>query len=271
MPRERTKARDGEWGRRQWIHLGLLLAGFGVFGLCTGTVLRPQLDQYADRRGLGGRIASWFVQPYIIAHASYDHRFRYVRRSHNGFVDITDLPQSQLAEICEASKAGSKDVWAIVLGGASREEGYWAVVSSVNRVTLGISLQHDAPRPNAGGPISADEATEIRRVALIKAKDYLDKYFPTCDAEALARTGILVWVDPIVSGYLLNAGTVGGLVLVVGCTPFVVRDVLRAVAFGMRHRANKCTTCGYDLRGLAGTVCPECGAPVSLSPHPVEQ
>ncbi|MFO0830693.1 MAG: hypothetical protein U0637_02505 [Phycisphaerales bacterium] len=30
-----------------------------------------------------------------------------------------------------------------------------------------------------------------------------------------------------------------------------------------RLRASACAGCGYDLRGLSGGTCPECGAPVS--------
>jgi hypothetical protein len=29
-----------------------------------------------------------------------------------------------------------------------------------------------------------------------------------------------------------------------------------------RARAGRCVGCGYDLRGMSGRVCPECGIPV---------
>lgn len=46
--------------------------------------------------------------------------------------------------------------------------------------------------------------------------------------------------------------------------PFVV-CVLRPLNRNRRRRRGLCPQCGYDLRGNAGRVCSECGAPVVLS------
>ncbi len=61
--------------------------------------------------------------------------------------------------------------------------------------------------------------------------------------------------SPLLPGVLISWGfwsVVAGAVL---ACPMAVRHA-RAVH---RRRRGRCTTCGYDLRGLAGAACPECG------------
>ncbi|MFN9063605.1 MAG: hypothetical protein ACK5W2_00795 [bacterium] len=61
--------------------------------------------------------------------------------------------------------------------------------------------------------------------------------------------------SPLLPGVLISWGfwsVVAGSVL---ACPMAVRHARAA----HRRRHGRCTRCGYDLRGLAGGACPECG------------
>jgi hypothetical protein len=45
----------------------------------------------------------------------------------------------------------------------------------------------------------------------------------------------------------------------------------RTTRAGVRHRANLCSACGYNLTGNVSGVCPECGTPIVKEPHEIMQ
>ena len=48
-----------------------------------------------------------------------------------------------------------------------------------------------------------------------------------------------------------------------GAVSLVCWFAIPAAARHLRRKRGACTTCGYDLRGIATPVCPECGTPKS--------
>jgi hypothetical protein len=58
--------------------------------------------------------------------------------------------------------------------------------------------------------------------------------------------------QPMWSGAIGNATFFGSVWLMI---LLAVRRIFRR-----RHRSGMCVQCGYDLRGLSGDRCPECGA-----------
>lgn len=50
------------------------------------------------------------------------------------------------------------------------------------------------------------------------------------------------------------------LIGVVGVALLAIASVRRLASSPYRRRAGRCEACGYSLRGVASTVCPECGA-----------
>jgi hypothetical protein len=50
--------------------------------------------------------------------------------------------------------------------------------------------------------------------------------------------------------------------------PAVLNVVAAVLGSGRPNPPGTCRQCGYDLRGLKGSRCPECGLDFSASPHP---
>jgi hypothetical protein len=68
---------------------------------------------------------------------------------------------------------------------------------------------------------------------------------------------------PLWPGFALDAGIYSGAW---GLVLFMVLSLGRAGKRRMRIARGRCAACGYDLRGLAGGVCPECGRTAGVKP-----
>lgn len=60
---------------------------------------------------------------------------------------------------------------------------------------------------------------------------------------------------PLPSGLLLNTIFYSAMIWLVAIVPFKLRRFVR-------HRSGRCINCGYDLRGTAHDICPECASAI---------
>jgi hypothetical protein len=106
--------------------------------------------------------------------------------------------------------------------------------------------------------LTAAERTFIR---LAYADRLKDAGLPAVITTPLSA-GEGVTVTPIASGYVKDAAVIVAAALALHAIVFVPSHV---VAFVMRDRRARaalsglCVRCGYDMAGLPGPICPECG------------
>jgi len=73
--------------------------------------------------------------------------------------------------------------------------------------------------------------------------------------------------------YGLNANHVGGSIVCTSLGWYLLFRGRRVLVWIVRGLGDECTSCGYDLTGVKGGKCPECGASVrpeapTVSGHP---
>lgn len=81
-------------------------------------------------------------------------------------------------------------------------------------------------------------------------------------SEGLAENGTVCRLPAAITYEIIVPGWLA--VVALGAYPGVATAIQRVRA-ARRVRLGRCVHCGYDLRGSAGEVCPECGRP--LAPH----
>src|SRR5262249_15396843 len=82
---------------------------------------------------------------------------------------------------------------------------------------------------------------------------YLVQTFLTGDQRSAGQIGgVLLWQLPTLSGFAL------GVYLLLGGEKLIDRC--------LREVSHLCPACGYDLPGLKGSVCRECGATIPQAP-----
>ncbi len=86
---------------------------------------------------------------------------------------------------------------------------------------------------------------------------------------SLAAMGILAAVQPVpLAPYLIGCTFLAGSVITYQVSMMIIRAQLRSVLAdtARRERLPMCLKCGYNLKGIASTRCPECGYHLSTPP-----
>ncbi len=257
-------ARASAWGKREWGHVALSVVGLVMVMWCSWMVVWPQWNGAAARRGIGGRIVNQFVKSWNGIPCFYSYPGGggalmgacFLHRTADGFEDQNPVPEGRAAVSSERPDEGAMDDWFVSMTWQSWDDGWWATTLRTNEAFLTESLIEQVPRPRQNGPFPEDVGAAVRWFAMTELRSAVDQRFPTCDAEALARDGVYRWSDVVWKGHAINVATVVGLGMWMWFTPVVVMDVVR---WRRERRRGRCTKCMYDVRGLAGSVCPECG------------
>ncbi len=237
----------------------MILAG------CVAIVVRPQLPLDADRHGLGGWIAENLHSspgiPFRSLMARWDpplewSEYRAIVDEPAGLKDYGELSGIGTLEKQIAS-LGAHNFCLVACGYHLARVGWWAPATHIRIAEMEIANYGNADgRLMEGGPNAYPwNFEEVRRLywkgAARKGK------VPVPPEVSRALTAGMKWSGSalVSSGHLINGATLLGLGMWLWFTPFVIRDLRR----WRRARRGGCAKCAYDLRGLTGTVCPECG------------
>jgi len=245
-----------KWGKRQWLHLLASVVGFGMVVGCAVAVIRTQRDPHYLRHGLGRWVverlgASW--QGYLPPEGP---QMRWVHRTPSGFVDLGAWRDEVDGATLMNSFMGANDVWLASCVVVSWPRGVWATTHQDIEMTIGVDV---FSKNQQGPPDVPDELQRIRQVAIDAIRADGELPYPE-RANAIVASGLCKWKDWSMIGLAINTATVLGLGMWMWFTPVVVRDVWRWA----RSRKGGCASCGYDLRGLTGLVCPECGSTIPI-------
>ena len=258
----KSPSRAKVWGRRQWVHLGLSVVGLGIFVACCVAVIGPQFEQKAHRHG----VVEWIsarprlsivlgdipLLPFMFFDVTIIGE-RLIVCTPDGIEDLGD-PDAHSGNLMDLWRPGEdRTAWNVTGARDQLPVGTWATTSIVHTITtspvpvpiaLGLDIGPNPPTPAVGVRAAFwDAMAQETQFAFPKA-------VPTLIAYGKWTGSTIVW-----SGYAINIATIAGLSLWLWFTPIVVRDAWRA----WRRKPHMCAACGYDLRGLAANVCPECG------------
>jgi hypothetical protein len=231
--------------------------GFVLLSVSAGIVLRMQAHA-SPRLGIGGAIVDFF-DPQARRSGGLSFRDRVIQKTDQGFIDHGCYLDSETADaVLLASASGKHDVWWVHPFQGIDVECVWAPTAEVRRVELWVEHWVGTLLTPPWGTTPPDELREIRRVA-VESIDRRNQFWLDADRNALITTGVWRKRSVIWWGWMVNAMTVTGLGITLWTLPLVERDIRRHQRALVFLRAHACGWCGYDVRGIAGEVCPECG------------
>ncbi len=165
----------------------------------------------------------------------------------NGSPELAPPPNSIPQHISVWVDFDSRGLWAL-----TREARSYRVLSSSARPVTGAVL------------------AEVQQ-ALANIPDQLGPWPPIVFVTDLLRAGKTTSTRILPWGYVHNAIS-ASIALTLACgLALSTRDLRRSSIRERRRRRGQCPACGYDLRGTAHAVCPECGEPAAVAGSPARQ
>lgn len=145
-----------------------------------------------------------------------------------------------------AEHQAATDVVAVSLDSLEWKSGFWHPIFANEQCEITFSLWHD------DSPFD-DGLSLMPILKAIRASD------PQAIPEQVLDIPLRSVTGPHVSRRLLWLGVVGDL-SVLAAFAVVLFSLVRLSREFARRVPGQCVNCGYDLRGLRGEQCPECGA-----------
>jgi hypothetical protein len=235
-----------------------------MFVAATSAVIGPQIQVWGGGHGLGGWIAETLFGP---SHARVSPFWInwVVARDASGFVSVGDKRSAEGARALADGMVSGRSVWTCLLHEASFPDGTWGTTSRRRIATLEVFVASSAAQ--AHGNLSSSELERLRSTALDGIKTQWPLEWPESESDLIAA-GVWMHRHPILFGWFINAATLVGLAMFACTVRGTVRDIRRHQRALKYMRDGRCGWCGYDVRGLAGGVCPECGKAVRGTEEP---
>lgn len=151
------------------------------------------------------------------------------------------------------------------ISGASRVDGVILFEGIVRRTGVWAPTRESSElRLLEAGNLTAAEQAEIlpaMAAAFDRDPDAADIYRRSA---ALSRAGVWMSSRVLYRGYIHNALSAIAAVWLAAALPLTIRDRVRSARARRRAAAGQCQKCGFDLAGLDGRPCPECGHKIQL-------
>jgi hypothetical protein len=235
------------------------VCGVGAFMVfaASSSVIAPQTHGFRGQHGVGGWIGARLYRG-ARANVSYPRFERVIVRTPEGLRDFGDVVEEAGSSAFSASVGGAENAWIVKIKESSWNEGFWAPTTRGTGSSAEVALCSARAHPSIEGPVSVAELQEIRRLGVegVDRENYLE--FPQ-GKSGLIAAGTWIERKPLVIGWVINGTMVVGVGLCIWTGFGVVRDTRRHQRALKFLRDGGCGWCGYDVRGLTGGVCPECG------------
>lgn len=259
---DRDRITTGVWTRRAKRRAWVCGVGAFLFSAGSFAVIAPQTHGFPHRHGLSGWIGAKLFRG-ARANVSRWSSSWVVVRTPRGFEDFGDEVETIGRDALSASMNGADNAWLVQVRESGWNEGFWAATSIHNASSAEVLFWTRTPQARQEGSITGDELAAIRRIAVKGVDQARFLEYPHGIPHLIAHGS---WQEsrPIFIGWVINATSIVGVMMLASTAPGVARDVCRHRRAVTLLRDNRCGWCGYDIRGLApeATVCPECGRPM---------